>query len=40
MNINSSDVAKNGDPVYENLEPWANPNDTGCDDDYDANTFA
>jgi hypothetical protein len=35
----SLDEVKDEDPVYEGLEPWANPNDTDYDDDYDADTL-
>jgi hypothetical protein len=36
---NSSDVAIDDNPIYKNLEPWANPNDTNYNNDYDADTL-
>ena len=36
----SSDEVKDEDPVYENPEPWANPNNPDYDDDDDADILA
>jgi hypothetical protein len=35
----SLDDVKDDDPIYENPEPWANPNDADYDDDFDDNAL-
>jgi hypothetical protein len=35
----SLDEVKDEDPVYKSLEPWANPNNTDYNNDYNADTL-